>query len=119
MKTRVKTSLVAATLAALSLRTGVLFNKNSFAVAPTATYDLPIASKTNLYGGAGYAFVNNSDSGRSVSPLGDRNSVVLNAGLERELNNRFLTYGDAKWTPNGFEGGGSGFNIQGEIGYRF
>ena len=76
----------------LSARGSVFFvNKDVKAVMPTLSYDLPVANSTNVYAGAGYAFVKNPG-----TPLGDRDGVVLTTGVEAGVGDGLVIYGDAK-----------------------
>jgi len=76
----------------LSARGSVFFvNKDVKAVMPMLSYDLPVANSTNVYAGAGYAFVKNPG-----TPLGDRDGVVLTTGVEAGVGDGLVIYGDAK-----------------------
>jgi Outer membrane protein beta-barrel domain len=86
--------------APVSLRGAALISGNSTAIIPTLTYDAPIAPNTNLYAGAGYSLV--TDKG-SQSPLGDKDSVVLTAGLETAVQRHITLYGDVKVGLDAFE----------------
>jgi opacity protein-like surface antigen len=59
----------------VSVRGNVQFANTNSAIIPTLTYDQGINSKTNVYAGAGYSFVQNQG---QTSPIGNRNAVVLN-----------------------------------------
>lgn len=103
--------------APVSVRGAVLFTGNNSAVIPTLTYDLPINNKTNLYGGAGYSFVQNHD--RS-SQIGNKDSAVLTAGVESQVAKGVVVYSDAKYGINAYQGSGAGsLSLQAGVGVQF
>lgn len=80
----------------LSARGSVFFvDKDVKAVMPMLSYDLPVANGTNVYAGAGYAFVKTPG-----TPLGDRDGVVLTTGVEAGVGDGLVIYGDAKLRLN-------------------
>jgi hypothetical protein len=100
----------------VSVRGNLKFANTNSAIVPTLTYDQGINSKTNVYAGAGYSFVQNTG---QTSPLGNRNSVVLNAGVESEVVNGVVLYGDAKYGIKGFNNGKGALAIGGGVGLKF
>lgn len=77
----------------ISARGAFLFGGDSSAIMPIVSYDLPITNNANVYLGAGYSFVTSDN---KVSPLGDEDSVVLTTGVEAEVAQNVVVYGDAK-----------------------
>ncbi len=104
-------------LAPVSVRGAALFGGNSAALIPTVTYDMAIAPSTNLYVGGGYSFVTNE--GRST-PLGDKNSPVLTAGVETGVLENLVVFGDAKVGFDAFQGrNDAAVSLQVGAGLRF
>lgn len=100
-----------------SLRGSVLFTDKTVALMPIVTYDLPVAKNTNLYAGAGYSFVTNQN---AATPLGNQNAPVLTAGVESEVAEKVVAYGDVKYGINAFKGSNaSAVSLQVGVGYRF
>ncbi len=102
--------------APVSLRGQVLFANTNSAIVPTLTYDYAVTDKVNVYGGAGYSFVQKPG---QTSPIGNRNAVVLNAGVESEVAKGVVIYGDAKYGINGYVGGKPGVALSGGVGLKF
>jgi hypothetical protein len=75
---------------------------------PTVTYDIPIASKTNLYVGGGIATAAVSDGKNTFSG----STGVLQTGLETGIGKKMTIYGDGT-----FGDGGSLWKLG--LGYRF
>lgn len=103
--------------APVSVRGTVLFNGNNSAVVPVVTYDIPVAPGTNVYAGVGGAFVQNQGVN---SPIGTRNSVVLNAGVETQVAKGIVAYTDAKLGINAYQGSpASAFGLSGGVGIQY
>ncbi len=101
----------------VSLRGAVLFTDKTVALMPIVTYDLPVAQNTNLYAGAGYSFITNQN---APTPLGNQNAVVLTAGVESEIAQNLVAYGDVKFGINAYKGSNaSAASLQVGLGYRF
>ncbi|MBD2526886.1 outer membrane beta-barrel protein [Nostoc sp. FACHB-133] len=82
---------------------------------PTAY--LPIAKNTNLYAGAGYSFIGRQGNN---TPIGNRNSVVLESGLETVLSTKIVAFGDAKYGLNAYQNSDAdAVSFQFGVGYRF
>ena len=77
----------------VSARGTVIFNDSSSAVVPTLTYDMGVARNTNVFVGAGAAFVQNQGKG---TPIGNQNSAVVTAGVESKVSDNLILYGDTK-----------------------
>jgi hypothetical protein len=101
----------------MSVRGTVLFNGNNSAIVPTVTYDLPVAKGTNVYAGVGGAFVQNKGVN---SPIGTRDSVVLNAGVETQVAKGVVVYTDAKLGLNAYQNSpASAVGLSGGVGIQF
>ena len=95
----------------------VLFTGDNSAVIPSLTYDLPLNSKTNVYGGAGYSFVQHND--RS-SQIGNKDSAVLMVGVESQVAKGVVVYSDAKYGINAYQGSGAGsLSVNAGVGLQF
>ena len=103
--------------APISVRGAVLFNGDNSAIIPTVSYDLPISKTTNLYAGAGYAFVQNDG---KASPIGNRDSAVLTAGVESQVAKGVVVYSDAKFGINAYQNSpASALSLQAGVGIQF
>ncbi|YAF96041.1 MAG: outer membrane beta-barrel protein [Nodularia sp. CChRGM 3473] len=100
-----------------SARGNVLWNDQTSAIIPEVSVDVPIANRTNAYITGGYSFL---DKDGSPSPIGNRDSVVVGAGVESEVANNFLVYTNAKVGLRAYENSpASAISINGGLGYRF
>lgn len=101
----------------VSARGALLFGGDTIAVMPMISYDVPVNNNTNVYLGAGYSFV--GDKGKST-PLGNKDAVVLTTGVESQINNKVIAYGDVKLGIDAYENSSaSAASIQAGVGYRF
>ncbi|MEA5582095.1 hypothetical protein VB620_12160 [Nodularia harveyana UHCC-0300] len=101
----------------VSARGNVLWNNETTAIIPEVSLDIPIANRTNAFVTGGYSFV--EDQG-SPTPMGNKNAVVVGAGVESEVANNFLLYTNAKVGISAYENSsGSAVSINGGLGYRF
>jgi hypothetical protein len=101
----------------LSARGNVLWNDETTTIIPEVSVDLPIAHGTNAFITGGYSFVEQNG---SPTPLGNKDAVVVGAGVEREVANNFLVYTNAKVGISAYENSpASAVSINGGIGYRF
>ena len=101
----------------VSARGNVLWNNETSAIIPQVSVDVPIARNTNAFVTGGYSFV--QEQGVST-PIGDRNSVVVGAGLESAVGRNVLIYTNAKLGIRSFERTErSALTINGGLGYRF
>ncbi|AFY40714.1 outer membrane beta-barrel protein [Nostoc sp. PCC 7107] len=101
----------------ISARGNVLWNDQTSTIIPEVSLDVPIANRTNAYVTGGYSFL---DKDGSPSPLGNRDSVVVGAGVESEVANNFLIYTNAKVGLRAYQNSpASAVSINGGIGYRF
>lgn len=100
----------------VSVRGDVQFANTNSAIIPTVTYDYGLSNKTNIYAGAGYSFVQDKT---KTSPMGNDDSVVLNAGVESEVVNGVVVYGDAKYGINGFNNNKGALSLSGGLGLKF
>jgi hypothetical protein len=102
--------------APISVRGAVLFNGENSAIVPTISYDLALNKTTNLYAGAGYAFVQNGKS----SPIGNQDSAVLTAGVESQVAKGVVVYSDAKFGINAYQNSpASALSLQAGVGIQF
>ena len=102
--------------APLSIRTQAFIGEST-AVVPTVSYDIPLSWQTDAYVGAGMSFAN----GEVPSPVGDKNSFVIQPGIDYAIpNGNTVVYGNAVVAFDAFEnGGGAAVAVQGGLGLRF
>lgn len=101
----------------LSVRGTFFVNPDASAILPSLTYDLPIGKNTNIYAGAGYAFVKSSG---AATPFGNQSGVVLTTGIEAAAGRNLVIYGDTKLNLNAPKAGeGSPVRFQFGAGFRF
>lgn len=100
-----------------SARGNVLWSDETTAIIPEVSLDVPIANRTNAFITGGYSFV---ESDGKPTPLGNRDSVVVGAGVESEVTKNFLVYTNAKVGLKAYQNSpASAVSINGGIGYRF
>ncbi|QLE54455.1 hypothetical protein [Nostoc sp. TCL26-01] len=100
-----------------SARGNVLWNDQTTAIIPEVSVDVPIAKGTNAFLTGGYSFVEKNG---SPTPIGNRDAVVVGAGIESEVANNFLIYTNAKVGLSAYQNSpASAVSINGGIGYRF
>ncbi|MEA5502142.1 hypothetical protein VB735_03270 [Halotia wernerae UHCC 0503] len=100
-----------------SARGNVLWNDNTSVIIPEVSVDVPIANRTNAFITGGYSFL---DKDGSPSPIGNKDAVVVGAGVESEVAKNFLVYTNAKLGISAYENSpASAVSINGGIGYRF
>ena len=101
----------------VSARGALLFGGDTVAIIPSISYDVPVNNNTNVYFGAGYSFV--GDEGKST-PLGNKDAVVLSTGVESQLNNNIVVFGDAKLGIDAYkDSSAAAASIQAGAAYRF
>jgi Outer membrane protein beta-barrel domain len=101
----------------ISARGSILFSKETSAIIPMISYDIPVTNKANAYLGAGYSFV---EANGKPTPLGNKNSVVLATGLETEVTKKIVFYTDAKLGIKAYENSpASAVSFQAGAAYRF
>ncbi|GAX36446.1 hypothetical protein [Nodularia sp. NIES-3585] len=101
----------------LSARGNVLWNDETTAIIPELSVDVPIANRTNAFVTGGYSFVEQNG---LPTPLGNRDSVVVGAGVESEVARNFIVYSNAKVGLRAYQNSpASAVSINGGIGYRF
>ncbi|NJM45586.1 MAG: porin family protein [Alkalinema sp. RU_4_3] len=101
----------------ISVRASALFTDKNSAIIPTVTYDYGIGKNTNLYGGVGYSFVQNKG---VATPLGNKNSTVLTAGIESQVAKGVVVYGDTKVGLKAYQGSNAAaVNVGGGVGLKF
>jgi hypothetical protein len=100
-----------------SARGNVLWSDETSAIIPEVSVDVPIANKTNAFITGGYSFVEKDG---KPTPLGNRDSVVVGAGVESEVGKNFLIYTNAKVGLGAYQNSdASAVSINGGIGYSF
>lgn len=101
----------------VSVRGALLFGGDTVAVMPMLSYDIPVTNNSNVYLGAGYSFIGKE--GRST-PLGNKDAVVLTAGVESQIKRNIILYGDAKLGIDAYEDSSApAASIQAGAAYRF
>lgn len=101
----------------ISARGAILFSDETSAIMPIISYDIPVTNRANAYVGAGYSFV---EANGKPTPLGNKDSVVLTAGLETEATKRIVFYTDAKLGIKAYENSpASAVSFQAGAAYRF
>ena len=101
----------------LSARGQVNFSNETSAIIPHLTVDVPVATGTNVYLGAGYQFV--EENGKPT-PSGNKDGIAVVAGVESEVAKNFLIYSNATVGVNAYENSSaSGVSLNGGVGYRF
>ena len=104
----------------VSARGAVLFTDKNSTVMPILTYDVPIAKNTNAYVGGGYQFVQHESASTGSTPLGNKNAPVVTAGVETQVGQNFVLYGDAKVGINAYQNSpASAASFQAGAGLRF
>ena len=100
-----------------SARTQILFSDDTTAIVPQVSVDAGIAKNTNAYVAAGYSFVEKNG---QPTPLGNKDSVAVTAGVETEVGKNFLVYSNATVGVDAYQNSpASAVNIGGGLGYRF
>ncbi len=100
----------------LSLRSQVFLSDESWAVAPTASLDIPLDWQTDVYVGAGFSIV----SGSQATPIGDKSSFIIQPGIDHMLpQTNLVLFGNAVIAFDGYEEGGTAASLQGGVGVRF
>ncbi|TVP63614.1 MAG: hypothetical protein EA343_07840 [Nodularia sp. (in: Bacteria)] len=101
----------------LSARGNVLWNDQTTAIIPELSVDVPIANRTNAFVTGGYSFIEQNG---LPTPLGNRDSVVVGAGVESEVAKNFMIYSNAKVGLRAYQNSpASAVSINGGVGYRF
>jgi hypothetical protein len=101
----------------VSARGNVLWNNETSAIIPEVSVDVPIARNTNFFATGGYSFV--QEQGVST-PIGDRNAVVVGAGIESAVGRNVLIYTNAKLGIRSFETTErSAVTLNGGVGFSF
>ncbi|MDF5707115.1 MAG: hypothetical protein PUP90_05385 [Nostoc sp. S4] len=100
-----------------SARGNVLWSDKTSAIIPEVSFDVPIANKTNAYLTGGYSFVEKDG---SRTPIGNRDAVVVGAGVESEVANNFLLYTNTKVGISAYQNSDTpAVSINAGIGYSF
>ncbi|MBE9113254.1 hypothetical protein IQ273_28150 [Nodosilinea sp. LEGE 07298] len=96
---------------------GFLFG-GDFAFVPTVSYDVPLSWNTDVYVGAGAAFVGGGD---EPSIVGNKTSFVLQPGIDYLFpNSNLVAFGNAIFAFDAYrEGGNMAVSVQGGVGIQF
>lgn len=96
---------------------GFLFG-GDFAFVPTVSYDVPLSWNTDVYLGAGAAFVGGGD---DASIVGNKTSFVLQPGVDYLFpNSNLVAFGNAIFAFDAYrEGGNMAVSVQGGVGIQF
>ncbi|MBM0743862.1 hypothetical protein JOY44_19935 [Phormidium sp. CLA17] len=102
--------------APISLRTQVLVGGNGVAVVPTVSYDIPINWQGDAYIAAGASIVRGDN-----TPIGNKNSFVIQPGVDYSLpNTSLMLYTNAIVAFDGYKSSnGTAVSIQAGAGLRF
>ncbi len=101
----------------VSARGAILFSDETSAIMPMVSYDVPVAKNTNAYVAAGYSFV---ESKGKPTPLGNQNAPVLSVGVESQVGDNIVLYGDTKLGINAYQNSpASAVSFQGGAGFKF
>jgi hypothetical protein len=97
---------------------GFLFG-GQFAFVPTVSYDVPLSWNTDVYVGAGAAFVGGGNNSPSV--VGDKTSFVLQPGIDYLFpNSNLVAFGNAIFAFDAYtQGGNMAISVQGGVGLQF
>jgi hypothetical protein len=100
-----------------SARGNVIWSDKTSAIIPELSLDVPIAKRTNAYFTGGYSFVEKDG---LATPIGNKDAVVLGAGIESEVANNFLVYTNAKVGLSAYQNSDTpALSINAGIGYSF
>jgi opacity protein-like surface antigen len=86
--------------APVSLRSSVAFTNKNSAITVAPSYDVRLNDKTNVYGLAGYTFVQNKG---VESQNGNQSSPVVGIGIESQVAKGVVVYGDAKYNIKAYQ----------------
>jgi hypothetical protein len=101
----------------VSARGAVLFSDETSAIMPMVSYDVPIAKNTNAYIAGGYSFV---ESDGKPTPLGNQNAPVVSVGVESQVGDSIVLYGDTKLGINAYQNSpASAVSFQAGAGFKF
>jgi hypothetical protein len=101
----------------VSARGAVLFSDETSAIMPMVSYDVPIAKNTNAYVAGGYSFV---ESDGKPTPMGNQNAPVVSVGVESQVGNNIVLYGDTKLGINAYQNSpASAVNVNVGAGFMF
>lgn len=101
----------------LSARGAILFSNETSAIMPILSYDIPVTNRANFYIGAGYSFVEKNG---KITPLGNKDAVVLTTGVETEVTRNIMLYSDAKLGINAYQNNSApAVSLQAGAAYRF
>jgi hypothetical protein len=101
----------------VSVRGAVLFSDETSAIMPMVSYDVPVAKNTNAYVAGGYSFVESSG---KPTPLGNQSAPVVSVGVESQVGDSIVVYGDTKLGINAYQNSpASAVSFQAGAGFKF
>lgn len=102
----------------VSLRAQAFLFGGEFAFVPTVSYDVPLSWNTDVYVGAGAAFVGGGD---DTSIVGNKTSFVLQPGVDYLFpNSNLVAFGNAIFAFDAYrQGGNMAVTVQGGVGLQF
>lgn len=101
----------------VSVRGSIDFSDETSAITPMVSYDVPIAKNTNAYLMGGYSFVESSG---KPTPLGNQNAPVVGIGVESQVANDIVVYGNTKLGINAYQNSpASAINVGVGAGFKF
>lgn len=101
-----------------SARAQAFIDRDSIAIVPTLSYDIPVSWQLEPYIGGGLAFASNG------SVVGDKTSFVLQPGVDYAIpNTRWVVFGNAIVAFDAYDGGskdgGTALSVQTGVGWQF
>jgi hypothetical protein len=101
----------------VSVRGAIDFSDETSAITPMVSYDVPIAKNTNAYIMGGYSFVESSG---KPTPQGNQNAPVVGIGVESQVGNNVVVYGNTKLGINAYQNSpASAVNVGVGAGFMF
>ena len=102
----------------ISARAQLFIDRDSVAIVPTVSYDIPVSWQLEPYIGAGVAF------GTNGSIVGDGASFVIQPGVDYAIpNTKWVVFGNALVAFDAYEGGDKdgdpAVSIQTGVGWQF
>jgi opacity protein-like surface antigen len=99
-----------------SARGNVIFSEDTSAIVPEISKDFSIGKKTNFFVTGGVSLVEKEN---NHTPLGNRDSITVGAGLETEVSKNVILYGNVKTGINAYEKSpASAVNLNAGVGIR-
>lgn len=101
-----------------SARAQAFIDRDSIAIVPTVSYDIPVSWQLEPYIGGGLAFASNG------SVVGDKTSFVIQPGVDYAIpNSKWVVFGNAVVAFDAYDGGdkdgGTALSVQTGVGWQF